>query len=516
MDLHHQNCPLTDALMNTVDALVVVADPDGRILQFNKACESTTGFSSRDVIGRRVVDALIPVDQRADVGRVIDDLAMPGTNRFENDWLTADGHRRRIAWSNATMLDADGDVTAIIGTGIDITEQRLLESRLAQEDRLESVGRLGAGIAHDFNNSLTGLVLRVDRLAARDLDPDSQIDIAAISSMIDRTQTLINELLSFSSPRRAEPGQIDVNAHVVRVLDLLDGLLTADVDVQLELVADPATASIDAIGFEQALTNLIINARDAMPDGGRLQIATTTEEIEADDAPSVRNPAGLGPGTYVKLSVADTGHGIRRDDLTRVLDPYFTTKAAGRGTGLGLATTYATLRQHGGAISVTSEPGRGATFEVWLSTEPAVVVAGFRVPNPIAPAHGRPHLALLVDDDDEIRRTLAQEFERRGCTTVTAASGEEALGHLDDPIDLLLTDVHLPGIGGQEVARRFSEHRPNLTVVYATGAPELEMLPADATVVRKPFTITQLVETIRDHLRASSGDPATTDVPRRG
>lgn len=505
MDLHHENCPLTDALMNTVDALVVVADPAGRILQFNRACESITGYAADEMVGRPV-DALVPADQRTGVADVIDDLASPGTSRYENDWLTKDGERRRIAWSNATMIDAAGDVAAIIGTGIDVTDQRLLESRLAQADRLDSVGRLAAGIAHDFNNGLTSLVLRIERLAARDLDPDSRVDVDAISSMIDKTQNLINELLSFSSPRRPAADQVAVHAEIERVVDALAGLLGPDIDVELELNATSAAAQIDPIGFEQALTNLVINACDAMPDGGRLTLRTADETIEPRTAPSIRIPSRLAPGPYVRVTVADTGTGIQPDDVARVFDPYFTTKPSGRGTGLGLATTYATITQQGGAISVDSEPGLGTEFEVWLPVGPGRTGENTSRASGLAESRrDGPHLALIVDDDAGVRHALAEEFARLGCRTITAATGAQALRHLDDPIDLLLTDLQLPDIGGREVADRFRGRAPDLAVVYATGGPtsQLDALADDAIVLRKPFTMAELIRTIEDHLGRS-------------
>ena len=527
MDANHENCPLTDALMNTVDALVVIADPAGRILQFNKACESVTGFSAADVVGRSLVDTLIPIEQRRDVAAVIGELSTSGTNRFENDWITADGRRRRITWSNATMSDATGRVTAVIGTGIDITDQRLLESRLAQEDRLDSVGRLAAGIAHDFNNTLTTLCLRIERLAARDLDDDSRTDVDAITSMIGRTQDLITELLSFSSPHRPAPARIDVNAEVRRMREGLAALVGGDIEVEVALASEPATVLIDPVGFGQAITNLIINARDAMPNGGRLMLATAIATIEPGTAPSARVPGRLPPGSYVRLSVTDTGTGIHSDDVARVFDPYFTTKPSGRGTGLGLATTYATITQSRGAITVDSQFGRGATFDVWLpiATERSEAVSGTGPASSAAPGTDT-HLALVVDDDGDIRDALVEELGRLGCDIITATTGEQALRHLDAPIDLLLTDVQLPDIGGDEVAIRFLRHRPGLKVVYASGAPVSQYprnLPADANVLRKPFTTIDLIEAIRGHRGSAAraapmsgdqnSDPATIGQP---
>ena len=360
----HLNCQLTEALMKTFDALVVIATPEGRIVQFNKACELLTGYSEEDVVGQLIVDLLVPPEQRDDVASVIEELSSPGTNRFENDWIAADGRRLRIMWSNTNVTDSNGRVEAVVGTGLDVTGQRQLESRLAQADRLDSIGRLVTAIAHDFNNSLTGLCLRVERLADRDLDSDSRGDVEAIIKLIDRAQNVINELLSFSSPRLPTPKQVEINAEVSGVHDMLGGVFTPDIEVDLDLASESTTVRIDRVGFEQAFTNLLMNARDAMPDGGRLTV--TTSIVASGRMADVPVPDRTGSKSYVRLSVTDTGSGIAPDDLGHVFDPYFTTKPSGRGTGLGLATAYATIHGSGGAITVDSEPGRGTTFDVWL------------------------------------------------------------------------------------------------------------------------------------------------------
>lgn len=362
----HLNCQLTEALMKTFDALVVIATPEGRIVQFNKACELLTGYSEEDVVGQLVVDVLVPPEQRDDVAAVIDELSTPGTNRFENDWIAADGRRLRIMWSNTNVTDSSGRVEAVVGTGLDVTDQRQLESRLAQADRLDSIGRLVAAIAHDFNNSLTSLCLRVERLADRDLDSDSRGDVEAIVKLIDRAQNVINELLSFSSPRLPAPKPVEVNVEVCGVHDMLGGIFAPDIGVEFVLTSESTTVRIDRVGFEQAFTNLLMNARDAMPGGGRLTVTTSIESAAQGVMADVPVPDRRGSGSYVRLSVTDTGTGIAPDDLGHVFDPYFTTKPSGRGTGLGLATAYATIHRSGGAITVDSEPGRGTTFDVWL------------------------------------------------------------------------------------------------------------------------------------------------------
>ena len=494
----------TAALLDTVGALVVVVDPGGRILRFNKTCESVSGFSAADVVGRSLVDTLIPIEQRNEVAEVISELMSVDTNTFENDWITADGGHRRISWTNTNLIDSDGRVTAIIGTGIDVTDSRLLESRLAQADRLSSIGRLTSGIAHDFNNTLTTLRLRLDRLSARELDKDSRGDLNAVAISIDRTQALIADLLSFSSGQLLSPTLIGINEAIREMHDVLSDLVGGKIRIELDLTADDTTVLIDPTRFEQVLVNLAINARDAMPGGGSLTITTAVETIAPHAAPSIRAPGRVAPGDFVVMSVTDTGIGIEPDHLVHIFDPYFTTKPSGYGTGLGLATTYGTVTQSGGAILVDSAPGHGSTFNVWLPVAaPGRVTPTVDSAAEIPSAMSATRLILIVDDDDHLRRALSDELNRLGHRTLVAASGAEALAELDAPIDLLLTDVQLPDMSGADVAARFSQRRPAMSIVYISGASDSRLravLPADAVVLRKPFTTDNLIAALEDRV----------------
>jgi PAS domain S-box-containing protein len=483
----------TEALLDSASALVIVIDRNGRVLRFNKACESVTGFTAVDVIGCQLTDKLLPPDQRAPVLDILAELASSAdeevSGRLEIEWLTAGGERRRLEWSYTTVRLRDGS-PGIVGTGIDITERRLLESRLAQADRLESIGRLTAGVAHDFNNTLTTLRLRLDRLGGRDLDDASRADLTAAAGTIDRTQRLIADLLSFSSRAESTPEPIALAGEVHRALDNLTELLGDEITIELDLAVDP-TVLIDPGRFEQALTNLAWNARDAMPEGGVLRISTRIETIRPLAVATVQVPSRLDPGDYVVLDVTDSGIGIEPEVLPHVFDPYFTTKPRGHGTGLGLATTYGTIVQSGGAITVDSTPGSGTTFHIWLplATTAAAVGAIADVP-----------AALVVDDDDDIRQVLVDELVALGYRTTEADSGSAALARLAEPVDVLICDVQLPDRSGADVATRFRERYHDLEVVYISGAAPSqlrELLPDDAAVLSKPFAISDLVAALR-------------------
>jgi len=491
----------TEALLDTAGALVVVIDTAGRVLRFNKACEEATGFAASEIVGRRLVDCLIPPERRTAASiRLAEIQAADGAERtgtVESDWVTADGGRRRVSWTYTSLTDPTGEVTATIATGVDITEQRLLESRLAQNERLEAIGRLTSGVAHDFNNTLTTLRLRLERLGSRHADPESREDLAAAATTIDRTQQLIGDLLSFSRRGASAPVRLDVNAEIHRVTGILRELFRDDISIELDLCDDPEAVVIDPARFEQALTNLAINAHDAMGGGGTLTLTTAIETIRPNAPVDARVPGQLPPGRYVVLSVADTGAGIDPEHLPHVFDPYFTTKPPGRGTGLGLATTYGTITQSGGAILVDSRPGRGTAFHIWLPLESGTTDGVPRFASESGTAAGM--TVLVVDDDDDLRHVLVDELTALGHRTLEAPDAATALEYVDEPISLLVCDVQLPDLNGHGVSTRLLSRHPDMRVVYISGAPADDLrrvLPPEVSVLPKPFTIEDLLDAI--------------------
>ena len=497
----------TTAIVDTVGAIIVVLDATGHIQRFNRASETISGFSADEVVGQSMIETLVPPQQRERVNQALTTASSQSPVTSEHDWMTANGNRRNIVWTYTT-LERDDATTFIVCTGIDITDQRLLESRLAQADRLESIGLLAAGIAHDFNNTLATLHMRLERLDQRIVDPDSQTDIAAASATIDRTQTLIADLLSFSSRQELSPTAIDLNAELERITGLLSELLGKHITIELDLTRSADTiALIDPTRFDQIITNLAINARDAMPEGGTLTIATTADTIPSEPPPAADITGQLNPGTYVKISVTDTGSGITPEHKPLVFDPYFTTKPAGRGTGLGLATTYGTLSQTGGTITVESEPTKGTTFTLWIphsnldnATQSIQPEPGDHRRRPATVGQHTEHqVVLVVEDDPDMNQALLEHLQSLNYQTIEAATGEQALTHLATPIDLLLTDVQLPDIDGTDIAATFTKHSPNLRVLFISGAAPNELqqlLPKDAQLLKKPFTLQQLTEAL--------------------
>ena len=383
-------------LIDTVAALVVVVDLEGRVRRFNRACEILTGFSRHDVVGRSFRTALVPAD-RDEVAR--QRWATLRTTRepisFDNEWRCADGSRRTIAWTCTPLLGPTGDIKAVVGTGIEVTDQRLLDERFAQLERLDSIGRLAAGIAHDFNNTLAALRLRIARLRARGRSiEESAPELDAMERTIDHSQSLIAELSTFSRRDHLAALPVDVNAAVQRVAADGRGLFGAAIEIHLDLTDDELVTMIDPARFDRILMNLMLNARDAMPGGGTLTMITDRRPVPGGPPLSVP-PGGLAPGEYVRVSVADTGVGIEQRHLARVFDPYFTTKPPGVGTGLGLATAFGTVTQLGGAIDVSSTVGLGSTVTVWLPITPVTP------PSP-PPALPLPFRGLATDHDEGV------------------------------------------------------------------------------------------------------------------
>ena len=386
----------------------------------------------------------------------------------------------------------------------DVTEQRRLEEHFRQAQKLEAVGRLAGGIAHDFNNLLTVILAECDLALADGVSRDStRGSVGEIRKAAERAAILTRQLLSFSRRQVAEPSGLCVNSVVNDLSTMLTRLIGEDIDLKIQL--DPLIGSTraDRGQIEQVLLNLVVNARDAMPEGGTLRIAT--ENVRLEDA-FARTNGSQSAGSYVALIVSDTGVGMSPDVQSHLFEPFFTTKGRGRGTGLGLATSYGIVRQTGGHFSVDSEPGMGTTMKVYLPrTE--MPVHGAAIDEARANLGGTETI-LLVEDEAPVRAVASRTLASRGYTVIPAEDGEEALRRLDahtGPLHLLLTDVVLPRIGGRELADRVRELRPDIRVLFMSGYTDDAILESrlkerDVVLLQKPFTIASLARTVRDVL----------------
>ncbi len=412
---------------------------------------------------------------------------------LEHRVVGADGTRRWVRRVLVPHVDA-GRLVAYDALLTDITAHRALQEQLRQAQKLEAVGQLAAGIAHDFNNLLTG-ISGFAQLAAERLPGDAEVqdDLAEIARATQRASGLTQQLLVFSRARPVEPEVMDAAVAIDGLAVLLRRLLGEHIDLEVRSPDVPALVNVDPSQFEQVVVNLAVNARDAMPDGGRLLIS-----VDALDVPGPRcerdMPPGLAPGAYIEVSVTDSGTGMDADTRARAFDPFFTTKEPGRGTGLGLATVHGIVRQSGGHVFLESEVGRGTRVQVCL---PRVEAEADPVEiRPISRYRGTGTI-LLAEDDASVRTFARRALERAGYRVLAAADGVEALevaARHDASIDLLLTDLVMPQLGGSDLARRLRALRPEVAVLFVSGyaAADLAVSSDLGPFLSKPFTAAAL------------------------
>ncbi len=487
---------------------------DGRILDCNDFCARIFGFASRqELLSHTAWDVYSsPADREAFVSRLLIEGIL--TN-FEACYRKKDGSQVWVL-ENATLLEAEnGKPAQIEGTLVDITERRQLEEQFRQAQKMEAVGRLAGGIAHDFNNMLT-VIKGYSQLLNDEVGQNQRLRHAAeeINEAADRAASLTRQLLAFSRRQVLEPKVLSLNEVVVNMDKMLRRLIGED--VELVPVTDPALGRVkaDPGQLEQVIMNLAVNARDAMPDGGKLTIETANVELDATYA---RGHISVQPGSYVMLAVSDTGCGMDAQTQSQIFEPFFTTKERGKGTGLGLATVYGIVKQSGGYIWVYSELGHGSTFKVYLPRveEPVKVTAEARKPLEV-PARGTETI-LLVEDEESVRQLTRECLTSNGYTVLDAKDGMEAIqiaerheGH----IDLLLTDVVMPPISGRVLAQCLAPLRPTMKVLYISGYTDdvivrHGVLDQGTAFLQKPFTKQALINKVREVLEQDKPAAAT-------
>jgi signal transduction histidine kinase/ActR/RegA family two-component response regulator len=400
------------------------------------------------------------------------------------------------------VRDADGTITSYVAVKRDLTAALALEARFLQAQKMEAIGRLAGGVAHDFNNVLS-VILSHAELIADDLEPDAPLraDIEEIRTAAVRATELTRQLLAFSRQQVLEAKVLDLGQTVAGTERMLRRMLGADVELTVLSASGLWGVKADPGQIEQILMNLAVNARDAMPRGGRLTIETTNVRLDEDDA-SV--PGEVRAGQFVMLSVSDTGIGMDSATLARVFEPFFTTKELGKGTGLGLATVFGIVRQSGGHISAHSEPGKGATFKVYFPrVSGSADVRSSQRPAPEA-LRGTETI-LLVEDDNQVRAVARGILRRNGYVVLEAQNGGEALLICEQhgsEIHLLLTDVVLPRMSGPQLAERLASLRPEMKVLFMSGhtsdaVSQHGVLDSAAAYLQKPLTPTSLTTKVR-------------------
>ncbi|MBP9825112.1 MAG: PAS domain S-box protein [Thermoanaerobaculia bacterium] len=483
---------------------------DGRILECNEAFARIFGFASRAEALLGTASTLYPTPaDRADFLSRLRSTGVMVNREFEG--RRQDGG---TVWllENAHLFDGGDSLTSevIEGTLLDITERKNLEMELRQSQKIEAIGRLAGGVAHDFNN-ITGVILGYGELVRSEVEPGTPVAeyVTEMVQAAERAATLTRQLQAFSRKQILQPRRLDLNELVANAHRMLDRVIGEDIALVVRPAPTLGTVLADPGQIDQILLNLAINARDAMPKGGTLTIETADIEL-AEETPAPDRPAMV-PGRYVRLAVSDTGVGMDAETQRRIFEPFFTTKPPGQGTGLGLATVYGIVKQSGGYIWVDSEPGLGTTFQIYLpriDEPPHGNRPGVPPAMPPAMSHGGHETVLLVEDNPALRDVTRRQLEAAGYTVLLAGDGEEALalaGTHAAPIDLLLTDVVMPKLGGGELAGRLVALRPGLPVLFMSGytdgaIAQHGMLADGIALLEKPFSGKGLVQAVRKAL----------------
>ena len=501
----------TQFYMNRMPLAFIAFDRDFRVAEWNHAAEEIFGWSTAEATSRHAYELIVPAEVQPQVNRVWADVLESGNmaSHSINENITKDGRRLTCDWRNTPWRDVHGKICGSLSIVTDITdrlraerERQNLEAQLRQAQKMEAVGQLSGGIAHDFNNILTVIQGNASLLQGLELKP---AEIRECASQIvragDRATSLTRQLLMFARKQQMQPVNIDLNETVAQMTKMLQRILGEDISLRSEYSPALPRVHADAGMIEQIILNLAVNARDAMPGGGRLTIRTRMEKSQS--ATEAR----------VCLSVTDTGTGIAPEVLPRIFEPFFTTKEVGKGTGLGLATVYGIVQQHRGEITVASETGKGSTFNVYFPNIALPEAARPEMKTPPALPGGNETI-LLVEDELALRNFVSDLLKRCGYAVLAAESGPAALKiwqHEHDQIQLVLTDLIMPeNMNGLELGRRLLAEKPGLKIIYTSGYTgslndHHATLEEGINFIRKPFKPEAIAEIIRKNLDGKAG-----------
>ena len=476
---------------------------EGRFLDVNPALVNMLGYGSAEEV--LLLDPEKEVFARSEEHRLlIDEFRRTGRlDGIEVKWKRKDSTTVTVRISGRAVSSEDEPADVLEAIAEDVTDRRALEDQFRQAQKMEAVGRLAGGVAHDFNNLLMVISGYTEVILAKlEMEHPLHEKARAIQQAADRATTLTRQLLAFSRKQLLELKIVDVNAIVGDMERLLRPLIGENVELITRLAPIAGHTRADAGQLEQVLMNLVVNAKDAMPGGGRLTIET--ENLAVDEGQ--RGPGVIRPGTYVRLSVSDTGMGMDKETQSRIFEPFFTTKEMGKGTGLGLSTVYGIVKQSGGYVMVQSEEGRGSTFQIYLPRVEGATES-HAAPAPRA-ALGGTETVLLVEDEESVRQLVRETLIARGYQVVEAEDGEAGLSvaaQHDGPIHLVITDVVMPGMGGRELVKQLAQTRPETKVLYLSGYTEDAIvsegsIESGTAFLQKPFTLQNLSRKVREIL----------------
>ncbi len=492
----------TTSILQTAGSLILVLDKQGRVENFNKACEIITGYSSEEIVGRYIHTLPFCNSQFSQENSFLKLLnTSPIPNQFEYCWINRNGTRHTISWSSTSLKDESNKNHWFICTGIDITEKRKLEEELLKIKKLESVGLLAGGIAHDFNNILTAILGNIS-LAKLELEPDHYlVEILAQAERASiQARNLTNQLLTFSKGGLPILAPVSIAELVVESANF--SLRGSNIKPVFNIDDDLWNARIDQVQIHQVINNLIINAAQAMPEGGMLEISLHNHGITKNIV------ANLKPGKYIVVTIKDYGIGISEEHLSKIFDPYFTTKK--KGHGLGLATSFSIIKNHNGHITVDSKIGEGTTFAIYLPALAKRKENPIQHNNSLLPGHGR---ILVIDDEAFIRKLARRILTRLGYEVELASNGEEAIEMfkkarmIQHPFDAVIVDLTIKGHkGGKEAINKLHEIDPNVPAIVSSGYSNDPIMAhykehGFAGVVRKPYKIEDLSDTLHELLK---------------
>ena len=504
------------ALIENASDFIVVLDAQGAVQYVSPSMEREFAIKG-SLVGKNLLSLVEPQDVEA-VRNLMAPTAVPNPVRRPAEFRVrgADGSVR-VLEAYASNLLQDPAIAGFVLNAHDITDRKYMEQQLQQAQRMEAIGTLSGGVAHDFNNLLTVIRGYTNHLLDSSQIPlDVRLQIKRVDDAAERAATLTRQLLAFSRRTVLEPKAFDLNKLVANLDHMLRRLISEDIAISTVTAARSAMVNADPGQIEQVVMNLVINARDAMPKGGKLTLETAN--VDLDEAYAATH-TGAVPGRYVMLAISDTGEGMDPDTQARIFEPFFTTKGVGKGTGLGLSMVYGIVKQSGGHVSVYSERGKGSTFKVYLPWVEAAVDSSQKEERPTRPARGQETI-LVVEDEPQIRELINLLLSGYGYRVLIVGDPIEAVTiskKHDGPIHLLLTDVVLPGISGRQVAEQIASHRPETKILFTSGYTTNAIvhhgvLDAGLHFLQKPFTMTTLAAKVREVLdleTLAGGKPGT-------
>jgi two-component system cell cycle sensor histidine kinase/response regulator CckA len=502
-------------LFNSINDLIFSQDLEGRFLSMNQAIARVLGYQVEELLGKKAAELMLPEHRQGFNDVYLKDLKEKGTHKGVAKYLTRDGKICYLEYSS-TLVEPDDGESYISGSGRDVTERfraeremKRLQRQLQQAQKMEAIGTLAGGVAHDFNNILQALGGYVEMVTlGSSLKKEDRRRLGQVTELVRRASDLIRQLLTFSRRLEPEMSLMDLNREVGQAAEILERTIPKMIHIETQLAEELYPVRGDQAQFEQILLNLGANARDAMPEGGRLSL--TTENATLDEAFCQHHP-GVKPGPYVLLTVADTGQGMEQKVQDQIFDPFFTTKPVGEGTGLGLSTVYGIVKSHGGHIFCKSSPGNGTVFQLYLPAterdqEPfaaEIECSGFLM-NATSGA-----TILVVDDEKDILSSVGECLEQAGSRVIRASSGEEALllqQEYAGKLDLVILDIGMPGMGGHACLRELMQQDPTLRVLISSGyfseGQIKELLQQGAQgYLTKPYKLSDLLAKVNDLLR---------------